>query len=143
MIKKSNAVGPYLVNRFISLLALTALGFALLMPLPAMALPTIPLPAISLPAMGLPAMAMTADCRFIPVALATMTNKADAKAKQVEGKLESAYGELTGDTGHQVKGKAKQVQASAMNAAENLKEGTKSVAKKIGDAATEMTDDHS
>lgn len=123
MIIGSNALGLGLVNRLFSFLALTAVGFALLM--------------------LLPAMAMTVDHRYIPIAFATMDNKADAKAKQVEGKLESAYGELTGDTGHQIKGKAKQVQASAMNAAENLKEGTKSVAHKIGDAATGKTDGHS
>jgi uncharacterized protein YjbJ (UPF0337 family) len=130
---KFKFMGPCLVNRLVSFLALTAVGFALLMPLPAMALP----------AMALPTMAISADHRFIPIALATMDRKADAKAKEVEGKLESAYGELTGDTGHQIKGKAKQVQASAMNAAENLKEGTKSVGQKIGDAATGKTKDHS
>jgi uncharacterized protein YjbJ (UPF0337 family) len=70
-----------------------------------------------------------------------MSNRADANAKEVEGKLESAAGELTGDLGHQIQGKAKQVQASAMNAAENLKEGAKSVAKKIGDAADNIADD--
>ena len=69
-----------------------------------------------------------------------MSNPADAKAKEVEGKLESAAGELTGDVGHQIKGKAKQVQASAMNAAEHLKEGAKSVAKKIGDTADNIAD---
>jgi uncharacterized protein YjbJ (UPF0337 family) len=133
VIKKFKVMGPCLVNRLVSFLAMTAVGFALLMPLPAMALPAMPLSA----------MAMTADHRFIPIALATVDHKADAKAKEVEGKLESAYGELTGDTGHQIKGKAKQVQASAMNAAENLKEGTKSVGQKIGDAATGKTKDHS
>jgi uncharacterized protein YjbJ (UPF0337 family) len=133
VIKEINFLGSCLVDRLVSFLALTAVGFALLMPLPAMALPAMPLPT----------MAMTADHRFIPIALATMDHKADAKAKEVEGKLESAYGELTGDTGHQIKGKAKQVQASAMNAAENLKEGTKSVGQKIGDAATGKAKDHS
>ena len=133
MIEKFKFMGPCLVDRLVSFLALTAVGFALLMPLPAMALP----------AMALPTMAISADHRFIPIALATMDHKADAKAKEVEGKLESAYGELTGDAGHQIKGKAKQVQASAMNAAENLKEGTKSVGQKIGDAATGKTKDHS
>jgi uncharacterized protein YjbJ (UPF0337 family) len=127
MITRSNAMGSGLVRRLCYCLALATVGFSLLMPLPAMA--------------------MTADRRFIPIALATMDNKADAKAKakakEVEGKLESAYGELTGDTGHQIKGKAKQVQASAMNAAENLKEGTKSVGRKIGDAATGKAKDHS
>jgi uncharacterized protein YjbJ (UPF0337 family) len=133
VIEKFKFMGPCSVNRFVSFLALTAVGFALL----------IPLPAVALPAMALPTMAISADHRFIPIALATMDHKADAKAKEVEGKLESAYGELTGDTGHQIKGKAKQVQASAMNAAENLKEGTKSVGQKIGDAATGKTKDHS
>ncbi len=63
-----------------------------------------------------------------------MSNKFDAAAKDAEGKLESAYGDLTGDTGRQIKGKAKQVQASAMNAAEDVKEGARSVGKKIADS---------
>ncbi len=62
------------------------------------------------------------------------SNKIDAAAKDAEGKLESAYGELTGDPGHQIKGKAKQVQASAMNVAEDVKEGARSAGKKIADA---------
>ena len=69
-----------------------------------------------------------------------MSNPTDAKAKEVEGKLESAAGELTGDVGHQIKGKAKQVQASAMNAVENLKEGTISVAHAISNAADNIAD---
>ena len=69
-----------------------------------------------------------------------MSNPVDAKAKEVEGKLEVAAGELTGDVGHQIKGKAKQVQASAMNAVENLKEGTKSVANAIGNTADNIAD---
>ena len=69
-----------------------------------------------------------------------MSNPVDAKAKEVEGKLEAAAGELTGDVGHQIKGKAKQVQASAMNAVENLKEGTKSVANAISNAADSIAD---
>ena len=69
-----------------------------------------------------------------------MSNPADAKAKEVEGKLESASGELTGDVGHQIMGKAKQVQASAMNAVENLKEGTNTVAHAISNAADSIAD---
>jgi uncharacterized protein YjbJ (UPF0337 family) len=65
-----------------------------------------------------------------------MGNKLDARAKQTEGKLESAYGELTGDTGHQIKGKAKQVQGSAQSVAEDVKDGARSVGKKIA-AATD------
>ncbi|MCP9797502.1 MULTISPECIES: CsbD family protein [Cyanophyceae] len=70
-----------------------------------------------------------------------MSNKADAAAKDAEGKLESALGELTGDTGHQVKGKAKQVQASVMNAAEDLKDSARSMAKQVSEAAARLADD--
>jgi uncharacterized protein YjbJ (UPF0337 family) len=70
-----------------------------------------------------------------------MSNKIKATAKDAEGKLESAYGDLTGDTGHQIKGKAKQVQATAMNATENLKENTKDAKKKLSDAADQVADD--
>jgi uncharacterized protein YjbJ (UPF0337 family) len=69
-----------------------------------------------------------------------MPNKANAAAKDAEGKLESAYSELTGDTGHQIQGKAKQVQASAMNAAEDIKQGIKSSAQKLADAANKLAD---
>ena len=70
-----------------------------------------------------------------------MSNKSKAIAKDAEGKLESTYGELTGDRGHQIKGKAKQVQASAMNTSEDLKEGAKTVKKKLRDAADQVADD--
>jgi uncharacterized protein YjbJ (UPF0337 family) len=89
----------------------------------------------------LPAMAMASDHAFYPFTFGTMSNKVDATAKDAEGRLESAYGELTGDTGHQIKGKAKQVQASAMNAAEELKQSAKSVAEKARDAAGKLADD--
>ena len=70
-----------------------------------------------------------------------MTNKNAAAAKDAEGRLESALGELTGDTGHQIKGKAKQVQASAMTVAEDLTEGAKAVSRKVSDAAARLADD--
>ncbi len=69
-----------------------------------------------------------------------MSNKIDAAAKDAEGKLEAALGELTGDTGHQLKGKAKQVQASAMNVAEDLKDGARAVAQKVSDVAAKLAD---
>ena len=68
-----------------------------------------------------------------------MSNKADAVAKDAEGKLQSAYGDLTGDTGSKVKGQVKQVQASAMNTAEDVKEGAKSAAKNVSNAAKKIT----
>lgn len=81
-----------------------------------------------------PAMA-TINHPFLPSStFGAMSNKLDAAAKDAEGKLESAYGELTGDTGHQIKGKAKQVQASAMNVAEDVKQGARATGKKIADA---------
>lgn len=86
------------------------------------------------------ALANTHPLTTIPLASATMSNRLDAQSKDAEGKLESAYADLTGDTGHQVKGKAKQMQASAMNAAEDLKEGAKSLAKKAADAASDLAD---
>jgi uncharacterized protein YjbJ (UPF0337 family) len=70
-----------------------------------------------------------------------MSDKFKATAKDAEGKLESAYGEITGDKGHQIKGKAKQMQASAMNAAEDMKEGAEAVKKKLKDAAQDIADD--
>lgn len=87
-----------------------------------------------------PAMAMASDHAIHPITFATMSNKVDAVAKDAEGRLESAYGEISGDAGHQIKGKAKQVQASAMNAAEDLKDGAQSVAKKASDAAGKLAD---
>jgi uncharacterized protein YjbJ (UPF0337 family) len=79
--------------------------------------------------------AMASHPLFPLTTFGAMSNKLDATAKDAEGKLESAYGDLTGDTGHQIKGKAKQVQASAMNVAEDVKEGARSAGKKIADAA--------
>jgi uncharacterized protein YjbJ (UPF0337 family) len=70
-----------------------------------------------------------------------MSDKSKANAIDAEGKLESAYGELTGDLGHQIKGKAKQVQASAMNATDDLKEGAKAIKEKIRDAASQVAED--
>ncbi len=63
-----------------------------------------------------------------------MSNRTDAAAKNVEGKLEATYGDVSGDTGHQLIAKSKQVQASAMNVAEDVKDSARSVGKKIADA---------
>jgi uncharacterized protein YjbJ (UPF0337 family) len=81
-----------------------------------------------------PAIAMVGNPHISTTALATMSNRTDAAAKNAEGRLESSYGEISGDTGHQIKGKSKQVQASAMNVAEDVKDGARSVGKKIADA---------
>jgi uncharacterized protein YjbJ (UPF0337 family) len=60
-----------------------------------------------------------------------MTTRFDAKAKGAEGRLESAYGELTDDTGHKIQGKAKQMQASAMNVVEDVKDAARSASRKV------------
>jgi uncharacterized protein YjbJ (UPF0337 family) len=70
-----------------------------------------------------------------------MSNKVDAAAKDAEGNLQAAFGDITGDTGHQIKGQAKQVQASVMKTAENLKQAAQSVATKVSDTATNVADD--
>ena len=46
--------------------------------------------------MPLPAVAMTNNYAVAPQILATMAQKMDAKAKETEGKVQSAYGEITG-----------------------------------------------
>jgi uncharacterized protein YjbJ (UPF0337 family) len=91
-------------------------------------------------AMAPPVLSMTGSFPSNPLATNAMSNRLDAQSKDAEGKLESAYGDLTGDTGHKVKGKAKQMQASAMNAAEDLKQGAKSVAQKVADAASDLAE---
>jgi uncharacterized protein YjbJ (UPF0337 family) len=94
---------------------------------------------ISYVSISQPALATSGYQIINPTAFATMSNKADAVAKDAEGKLQSAYGDLTGDTGSKVKGQAKQVQASAMNTAEDVKEGAKSAAKNVSNAAKKIT----
>jgi uncharacterized protein YjbJ (UPF0337 family) len=105
----------------------------------AAALLTISCTLTSYPAMA-PAVAIAIAQPNNPIALGAMSNKEKATAKEVEGKLESAYGELTGDKGHQLKGKAKQAQGSAMHAAEGIKEGAEAVKEKISDAAGQLAD---
>jgi uncharacterized protein YjbJ (UPF0337 family) len=68
--------------------------------------------------------------------LATMTNKAKAAAEVTEGKLESAYGDLSGKVENQVKGMAKQMQGSAMNVGEDIKDAAKSAAKQLTEGAS-------
>jgi len=52
--------------------------------------------------------------------LVFMTKKVDAKDKTVEGRRQSASGDLTGKSGDKIKGVAKQVQGSDMNTAPQL-----------------------
>jgi hypothetical protein len=59
--------------------------------------------------MPLPAMAIANNHALNPQVVATMAQKMDAKAKETEGKVQSAYGEITGKPSEQIKGKVKQV----------------------------------
>ena len=90
--------------------------------------------------MPLPAMAMANNHALNPQVIGAMAQKIDAKAKEAEGKVQSAYGEMTGKPGEQIKGKVKQVQGSAMGTKEDLKQASKSMAKKVSDAAGELAD---
>jgi uncharacterized protein YjbJ (UPF0337 family) len=97
-----------------------------------------PLVALQAP---MPTMAITTEYTSLPILITAMSKRSDAAAKDAEGKLESAYGEISGDIGHQIKGKSKQIQASAMNAEENVTEGIRSVAKNVSKAAKDIADD--
>jgi uncharacterized protein YjbJ (UPF0337 family) len=56
-----------------------------------------------------------------------------ATAKNLEGKAQEALGNLTGDTETQIEGKAKQVEASAMHMAADVKDKAKGVLDAIKD----------
>lgn len=55
----------------------------------------------------------------------SLEDRVKATAKNLEGKAQEAMGEITGDPQLQEEGKAKQVEASAMHMAENVKEAGK------------------
>jgi uncharacterized protein YjbJ (UPF0337 family) len=64
-------------------------------------------------------------------------DKLKATAKNLEGKAQEALGDITGDTGMKAEGKAKQVEASAMHMAENVKDKAKGVLDAIKDKIDE------
>ncbi|MEL6352717.1 MAG: CsbD family protein [Cyanobacteria bacterium J06627_28] len=55
----------------------------------------------------------------------SIEEKAKAAAKDLEGKTQEAIGKATDNTEAQAKGKAKQAEASATKAKENVKDGIK------------------
>ena len=57
----------------------------------------------------------------------SLEEKAKAAGKNIEGKAQEALGNVTGDVGDQAAGKAKQAEASARNAKEDLKDGVKDI----------------
>ncbi len=61
----------------------------------------------------------------------SLQDRAKAIAKNIEGKVQEAVGEITGDPQQKAEGKAKQVQAQAMNVVENAKDQVKKFIDKI------------
>lgn len=55
----------------------------------------------------------------------SIENRAEAVAKNIEGKVQETVGEITGSTKDKIEGQAKQDQASAMHAVEDLKDQAK------------------
>jgi uncharacterized protein YjbJ (UPF0337 family) len=57
----------------------------------------------------------------------SLENRAKATAKNVEGKVQEAVGDMTGDTKNQAEGKANQGEAKVRHAAEDVKDEVKKV----------------
>ena len=57
----------------------------------------------------------------------SLENKAKATAKNIEGKIQEAVGDITGDPKTQAEGKEKQVEASVQHAVENVKDAAKDI----------------
>jgi uncharacterized protein YjbJ (UPF0337 family) len=58
----------------------------------------------------------------------SLQDKAKATAKNIEGKVQEAVGDLTGDPKTQAEGQAKQVEAKARHVVEDVKDAAKKVA---------------
>jgi len=56
-----------------------------------------------------------------------MKDKAKATAKNIEGKVQEAVGDLTGDPKTQAEGKAKQAEAKIRHAVEDVKDQAKEI----------------
>jgi uncharacterized protein YjbJ (UPF0337 family) len=57
----------------------------------------------------------------------SLENKAKATAKNIEGKVQEAVGDLTGNHEAQAKGKAKQAEAKVSQTVEELKDDVKEI----------------
>jgi uncharacterized protein YjbJ (UPF0337 family) len=57
----------------------------------------------------------------------SLKDKAKATAKNIEGKIQETYGDVTGDPKNQAEGKAKQVEASIKHTVENVKDEAKKI----------------
>ena len=57
----------------------------------------------------------------------SVKNRAKATAKNIEGKVQEAVGDLTGDPKTQAEGKAKQAEAKIRHAVEDVKDQAKEI----------------
>ena len=57
----------------------------------------------------------------------SLENRVEATAKNIEGKVQEALGNITGDPQAQAEGKAKQVEASTTHIIENVKDEVKKI----------------
>jgi uncharacterized protein YjbJ (UPF0337 family) len=73
------------------------------------------------------------------MAIMSLEDKIKASAKDTEGRLQAAAGDLTGDDKMKAEGQAKQVQASLMDAAGALKDKVQHAAESVGDAINDLT----
>jgi len=57
----------------------------------------------------------------------SLKDRAEATAKNIEGKVQEAVGDLTGDPKDQAEGKAKQAEAKVRHTVEDIKDEAKKV----------------
>lgn len=60
----------------------------------------------------------------------SLEDRAKAVSKNIEGKLQEVWGNVTGNKKDQAQGKAKQAEASARHAVEDVKDSMKTIADK-------------
>jgi uncharacterized protein YjbJ (UPF0337 family) len=68
----------------------------------------------------------------------SLEDKIRASARDAEGKLQAAAGELSGNDRLKAEGEAKQLQAKVMGAAGDLKDKARQAASGIGEAIQEL-----
>ena len=99
-------------RRFLRQLTATCLGLAFSL------LVLIATPALSAPAQA--SGAFTIDTSAFP--LAAIAGRTKAAAKEFEGKTQESIGNVTGNQGDRLAGKAKQAEAKVRNAVEDVKD---------------------
>ncbi|MBD2570234.1 CsbD family protein [Anabaena lutea] len=57
----------------------------------------------------------------------SLEKRVEATAKNIEGKVQEALGNITGDPQAQAEGQAKQVEASSIHVVENVKDQVKKI----------------